>query len=173
MGVTRPDDGSAKRRALLSAALVLLVSLVAWWQWRSFVGSPQYALSRLSRAIEERDSATFERYLDVDALVAQFAEPEGRAEYKARARREILAAVEGSSSSAAGPAGLVSTLRLGTLSQVVVEGDSAVITVAEQRGDADLKVRFKMVRADEYWTVVGIENLREVVARLQLETPRQ
>lgn len=60
------------RKAFLGVLVsVLLIGVIGgglWWY--SFVRSPAYSIGRLARAVETRDWAGFETYVDVDSVVS-------------------------------------------------------------------------------------------------------
>lgn len=54
---------------LLLAVLVLLAMGSGYWYFQVYTKTPDYALQKIERALEEHDQKTFERYVDMDALL--------------------------------------------------------------------------------------------------------
>lgn len=54
---------------LLAMVLALLALGGGWWYFQVYTKTPDYALLKIERALEEHDSDTFGRYVDIDALL--------------------------------------------------------------------------------------------------------
>lgn len=121
-------------RGLLAAATLVLAALLVWYY---LMGTPQYALARFAGAIQGRDAATAERFVDVDrvALAASDVIVAGYLRSNAKAAHALEALGQGAARSVAGQAmkPLVAARvrsEIRTMAETVGQGPSVLVLPA-------------------------------------------
>jgi hypothetical protein len=178
----------------LPAASLLLAVLVAWYY---LIGTPQYSIYRLTRALHDRDASAAERFVDVnrvaqsasDAIVAEYLTREPKAAQalealaqggaRATAARAIEPLVAGrvraeirkmADRGGSGPAGFV--LPAGIVAafwepRVAREGADVWLTYTDRRG---AQTRFRASQQpDRSWMITEFD--REWVRRHLRDAP--
>ncbi len=175
------------RLPFVVAAVVLAALLVGgglWW--RSFTRSPAYSLGQLAKAVDNKDWDGVQKYVDIEALVNQVVDTAlaqsiqdddtgfgalaaGFAQslkpsLVQQAKEAFREGVEqdGGSSEGAPFAGYFSAKKVKSVTYI---GDEALVTVeVPDDGGEDFELKLKMKRVDDFWRVVGIENIMDLPA---------
>jgi hypothetical protein len=177
-----PEKGNFKLLTLSVALLVVFLVIGFYY----FSGTPRYSLYKIGRAVKNRDSGEFHKYVDVDRIVdhvAKFAVEQAVAEMEknqpiddwGRAGQEFdkeLAVMMLSNMIEAMKPQIRqkitefientdeemegSPLLGATLAGVEIKGSLALVTVENE--DTGEEIRFKMVKSpDRYWKIVEID----------------
>jgi hypothetical protein len=177
-----PQQGSFKLLTL-SAALLVVFLVIGFYY---FSGTPRYSLYKLGRAVNNRDSGEFHKYVDVDRIVdhvAKFAVEQAVAEMEknqpiddwGRAGQEFdkeLATMMLSNMIEAMKPQIRqkitefiedpdeemegSPLLGASLADIQTEGSTSLVTVVNEKTGEE--IRFKMAKSpDRYWKIVEID----------------
>ena len=60
-----------KKGVLITSVTIIIIFLVAFFIWRNYKNSAEYAIKQIKSSIVERNSLKFERYVNLDAICEQ------------------------------------------------------------------------------------------------------
>ncbi|MBE0476296.1 MAG: hypothetical protein IBX62_04250 [Coriobacteriia bacterium] len=179
------DEGGAVRGRALAGVLAVaaLLGALGWLGWRTLGGEPRWSVARMGHAYTSHDWERFERYVDVEAVMAAGIDelveelrgegPPGRlgqelvesqrALIVERAREGLRAAVERGEAEEGWlrrQRGILAPLRMRVLERT---GDEALVLLDTDARYGDVEAR--MVPREGRWVVVEVPNLGGLLSR--------
>lgn len=167
----------------LSMVVIMLVGAGIWW--RNYTTSPGYSLGQLAKSVENKDWDGVQKYVDIEAVVGQVIDvavskaveedDSGFGAFAAgfaqsmkpglvqQAKDELRKSIEDGSVSSKGDESLRSYFSAEKVKSVTRIGDEALVTVEVPDGDKTLDLKLKMKRVDDFWRIIAIENIEDLL----------
>lgn len=183
--VVQPRKKSRLPQAIVLGVVVLALLGGVFW-YVNFTRSPEYSLGQLASAVENKDWDGVEKYVDIEALIGQVVDAatskaleeddSGFGALAAGLAQSMKPALvqqvkdslkegveQGPSDEDGAPGGALAGVFIAKkVKSVTYIGDEALVTVEVPDGDSTYELKLKMKRVDNFWRVVGIENILDL-----------